>query len=343
MKICNRCVLPETFPGISFDEKGICNICNHYDSDSSKYDNKTKNDFKDEDELIECLKHHKNKMNHYDVLVSLSGGVDSSFALITIVEKFKLRPLVFHNDFSYSDETAVNNVKKLCKSLDVDYIIWRNDYSFMRKVWKYANEAQIVGMSGCYFCGNIIHLNALEMADKFNIRIIINGLSKGQTWTINDVDRTREVMSQTMRFISKDTDFLTKYLKKSDMLAKQKFYLKKDDLINQVDFNKILIIPFYIFSFYKTDKQLLKKECQARFGWEDPVTTYPARTMNCEMSWINSYCDIKKMGYSTYHEEYSQLIRENEMTRSQAVEDLCMNPPTGLLEQLAEEIDLRID
>lgn len=27
VKLCSRCVLPETFPGISFDAQGVCNFC----------------------------------------------------------------------------------------------------------------------------------------------------------------------------------------------------------------------------------------------------------------------------------------------------------------------------
>ena len=30
MKRCTRCILPETFPGIRFDEKGVCNYCTSY-------------------------------------------------------------------------------------------------------------------------------------------------------------------------------------------------------------------------------------------------------------------------------------------------------------------------
>ena len=30
MKICTTCVLPETFPGISFDEDGRCSYCRRY-------------------------------------------------------------------------------------------------------------------------------------------------------------------------------------------------------------------------------------------------------------------------------------------------------------------------
>jgi len=27
LKLCTRCVLPETFPGIKFDDEGVCNYC----------------------------------------------------------------------------------------------------------------------------------------------------------------------------------------------------------------------------------------------------------------------------------------------------------------------------
>ena len=30
LKRCTKCLLPETFPFIEFDEEGVCNICNNY-------------------------------------------------------------------------------------------------------------------------------------------------------------------------------------------------------------------------------------------------------------------------------------------------------------------------
>ena len=53
-----------------------------------------------------------------------------------MVEDFHLRPLAFHNDHGYEDPAAVENVKKLCKTLDGDLIIWQLDLEFMKKLWK---------------------------------------------------------------------------------------------------------------------------------------------------------------------------------------------------------------
>jgi hypothetical protein len=32
MQVCTKCVLPETYPGIQFDENGVCNYCIAYDA-----------------------------------------------------------------------------------------------------------------------------------------------------------------------------------------------------------------------------------------------------------------------------------------------------------------------
>ncbi len=30
MKICTKCLLPDTFPGINFDAHGVCNFCRDF-------------------------------------------------------------------------------------------------------------------------------------------------------------------------------------------------------------------------------------------------------------------------------------------------------------------------
>ena len=30
LRVCTRCVLPETFPGVHFDKEGVCNFCVNY-------------------------------------------------------------------------------------------------------------------------------------------------------------------------------------------------------------------------------------------------------------------------------------------------------------------------
>jgi len=190
-------------------------------------------------------------------------------------------------------------------------------------------------------CGNILYLNALELADSFNIKLVVNGYSKGQALISQDREKGNELLEKIIEVIqqSGDKEFLHEFYQKYSVLNKHRL-MKIGDAKKDIDTEKITVIPFYMFKFYKTDKESLKELCRKTFDWQQMKNTYPKRTTNCQMIWLNTYIDLKKMNYSTYHDEYSSLIREGEMTREQALDDLQFSPPAGLLEELAKEIGI---
>ncbi|UCH98455.1 MAG: hypothetical protein JSV88_16860 [Candidatus Aminicenantes bacterium] len=342
MKICSECVLPETYPGIEFDERGVCNICRAY---KEKEEHTLKEEsFANEQELIACLEKYKNHKNRYDVLVPISGGVDSCNVLITIVEKYGLKALGFHNDQGYEDEIATANARNLCKALNVDLVIKQQDIGFMRKLYKYINETHVKGMNSCYICGNILYINALETADQYNIPLVINGYSKGQAAQIRSQDKAIEMLEKLLEIFREtaDKEFVNQFLEKYNILNKRITYQDREDLEREVDCNKMLFIPFYVFDFNKIDKDLLREKIKAHFDWKPQKTSYPKRTTNCEMIWLNTYMDLQKMGYSNYHVEYAELVRKGEFTREQALKDLEFNPPPGVVERLAKQVDVDI-
>ena len=342
MQVCTRCVLPETYPGINFDENGVCNFC-------SDYEIKEREDqgshFNSEEDVKAAPQKYKNLGRKYDLLVPLSGGVDSCFTLIEIVERFGLKPMVFHSDHGWDDPTATKNVENLCKELDIDLLIWKNDMNFMRKLFKYFNESDDYTVSPCYPCGNMLYLNGLELADHFNIPLVINGYSKGQAAMMHDKEKAQDWYGRMINVILEtgDREFFEAFTRKWEMLKKQVIYQSRPDLEAPVDPEKILFIPFFVFKFYKTDKEELERICRERFDWQPMKVSYPARTTNCEMIWLNSHRDLNKRKYTHYHDEYSTIIRAGEMTREQALKDLELNPPPGLLERLAEEIDVDLN
>jgi len=340
MQVCKKCVLPDTYPGITFDAEGVCNYCNEYvtreKEDASLH-------FSSEEELMKALQNRKNPDGGYDCLLSASGGVDSSYTIIQIVEHFKLKPLVWHNDHGYEHETATNNVRKLCEALNIDLIIWQHDYTYMKKLWKFVIESDIPGANTCFMCANILYWNAVELADKFNINTIINGYSKGQVAFNKESGRNviKEMINAMLA--SGDMDLFDWFLKKYEIMKKHKVYQRREDLVGNTEKRKILVVPFFIFDFYKTDKEKLKKICRERFDWQQMEEGYPARTTNCVMNWLTTYADLQKVNYSIYTDEYASLIRAGEFTRQQVLEDLEFNPPPGLLQRLAKEVGVQLD
>ena len=88
---CTNCVMDTSDPQIKFDEKGVCDHCNGYKK------NIVPNWHADEigEELlkkqIEKIK-KRGKNKQFDSIIGLSGGLDSSFLLHTVVTKFNLKP-----------------------------------------------------------------------------------------------------------------------------------------------------------------------------------------------------------------------------------------------------------
>jgi hypothetical protein len=337
MKICSKCVLPETYPGISFNEKGICNLC----TDKTHSQERNNPLFASEEQLKDCLNKYKQVGGKYDVLVPISGGVDSCYTLIKLVETYGLRPLVFHNDHGYEYETATDNVKKMCRKYDLDLIIWQHDLEFMKKIWRSLTEYNgLMGSFSCFICGSVIAANAIELAKAFNIKLIINGFTKGQADMCRPGGKGEGWINDYIQFLEKkDKQLLDKYLNKMMLFPEIKFFESRKDLENNDCLNQITLIPFFIFKFYKTDKDQLKKECIKRFNWKNQEISYPDKTTNCKMNWISSYMDMKRMNCTWYHEEYSLLIRKGEISRDEALMDLKFNPPDGLIETLLSDLN----
>ena len=86
MKICTSCVMPNTKPDLNFDDNGICDACT---SQSFKNDSIDWN--KREQEFLALVKKNK-KHPDYDCVIGVSGGKDSTFQVIKVLE-LGLNPL----------------------------------------------------------------------------------------------------------------------------------------------------------------------------------------------------------------------------------------------------------
>ncbi len=90
MAMCNQCVTSDNFPGIVLNEKGVCNKCTLEKSQPLHKDTIADSKFESIKKTLHTFKRLK---RDYDVVVPLSGGVDSSFALIELVTKYNLKVL----------------------------------------------------------------------------------------------------------------------------------------------------------------------------------------------------------------------------------------------------------
>jgi N-acetyl sugar amidotransferase len=117
-KRCTLGVWDNSVPGIIFDDKGISNYARIQQKLMETYPRGPKGK-QDWDNIVRRVK-TKGKNNKYDCIVGVSGGVDSSYLLYLLKEKYELKPLAVTLDNGWSSEIAVNNIKLITDSLNVD-------------------------------------------------------------------------------------------------------------------------------------------------------------------------------------------------------------------------------
>ncbi|MEW6079440.1 MAG: hypothetical protein AB1724_16660, partial [Thermodesulfobacteriota bacterium] len=100
---CSTCILPESYPGIQFNEKGECHLCTGYQKPATK----------GEDALHRLLTSRKG--SRYDCLVTLSGGRDSSYVLYYAVKVLGLNTLALNYDNGFRHPQALANMKTACE------------------------------------------------------------------------------------------------------------------------------------------------------------------------------------------------------------------------------------
>jgi|TARA_B100000315_G_scaffold169759_1_gene158331 N-acetyl sugar amidotransferase len=110
IRYCNRCVMPETKPDLLIDEEGVCNACRSYEK-RVEVDWEAR-----EKELLRILNRYRSKDGkNYDCIVPASGGKDSHFQIIKMLE-LGMNPLVVSvitDKLSEIGRTNIDNMKEL--------------------------------------------------------------------------------------------------------------------------------------------------------------------------------------------------------------------------------------
>ncbi|MBT6472127.1 MAG: N-acetyl sugar amidotransferase, partial [Candidatus Marinimicrobia bacterium] len=117
--ICTNCIMDTTDSKIIFDNKGVCDHCNTFFTDIlPNWQNGKNREIQLKGILSNVIKSSKGA--DFDCIMGMSGGIDSSYLLYSMVKEYGLRPLVFHVDAGWDSQIAVNNIERLIDGLGLD-------------------------------------------------------------------------------------------------------------------------------------------------------------------------------------------------------------------------------
>jgi len=142
---CRKCVLPENYPGLSFDGTGLCSECREH----AKRFGDVNWDLRGE-KLKNILDRYRGRgSGKYDCLVPFSGGKDSSYTLQLMVKQYGMTPLAFNVDNGFANPEAVDFMKEHTSRLGVDLEIYHPSSDLLKRVYRHAMERTGEFCSAC--------------------------------------------------------------------------------------------------------------------------------------------------------------------------------------------------
>ena len=131
IKYCNTCMYPETKPDLWFDEDGKCSAC-------INFENRAEIDWGiREKEFREITERYKSKDgSNYDCVIPVSGGKDSTFQVIKVLDA-GLTPLCVTAETDSLSELGRRNLENL-KRLGVDHVNVTPNLKVRRKLSRLA-------------------------------------------------------------------------------------------------------------------------------------------------------------------------------------------------------------
>ncbi len=123
--------MPETKPDLGLDDEGICSACRYYEKRREiDWDARKK-------ELMSILDRFKNRNGtNYDCIIPVSGGKDSTFQVIKLLE-LGINPLCVTSTTCSLSDVGRRNIENL-KGLGVDYIEVTTNRPVRRKINSFA-------------------------------------------------------------------------------------------------------------------------------------------------------------------------------------------------------------
>ena len=309
MKLCSRCILPETFPGITFDKEGVCNHCRNYRGEKATTALKQKY----EQKFCDLLRNER-KPSSYDILVAYSGGKDSTYTLDVLVNRYQLRILALTFDNGFISPRAEENIRTVCGNLGADLLIVRPNPSMLHAIFSTAAQKELYSMKTlerastiCTSCIGLIKNFVLRTAIEKEIPFVGFGWSPGQAPVQASVMKTNPaLMLQALQAIYKPLHQIA-----GDAI--NPYFLGEKHI------SKPELFPWNVhpLAFLPYSEEAIVERIKT-FGWVKPDDTDP-NSSNCLLNAYANHIHRQRYGFHPYAWEIANMVREGIMTREEGL------------------------
>ena len=315
MRVCNRCIQPDTRPGIYFNNQGICGAC-LWEEEKKEINWEAR-----EKELEEIAEWAKNTAkSNYDCVIGVSGGKDSTKQALTARDRLGLRCLLVNCEPEGITEIGSHNIENL-KKLGFDVINLRPNPKVMkmlikRDFYKYLNPVKITEFP--------LYASAYIIAEKFDIPLIIQGENPGLTLgtSLTGVGTDSNAMKadelQTLSSGWKE------YVEIEGVEEKDLYLFHYDRKKLEEKGCKAIWLNYFLKEWSNYKNAIFSKEHGLEWRPEDfdreSVGTYlPYFQLDGDLTQVNQLLKCIKFGFGQCMDHACYDLREGRITREEAI------------------------
>jgi hypothetical protein len=330
MKRCTVCVLPETFPNITFDDEGVCNFCRTFKGRERLERSKDKYRLR-----FEKLLGERRREGGYDCLMAYSGGKDSTYTMVVLKERYDLSILALTVDNGFVSPGAMDNIRRVSESLGVDLIIYKPCFDTLKRLFRRAIDSDMYSRKTlerastiCTTCMGIVKFVALRMAIESGIPFITYGWSPGQAPIEASIFRNNPSMIRSMQ------KAYVEPMREVAGAGIDNYFLTEShfELADRFPHN---ISPL---AFLEYDEDVILGRIE-KLGWVKPDDTDPNST-NCLLNCFGNKVHRDRFSFHPYAFELANLVREGYLDRDEAVSRLEEGEDPVMLDMVKKRLDV---
>ncbi len=320
LKRCSKCVLPDSFPFITFDEAGVCNYCRNYKPKVMKGGM---------DELSRIIDSYRGSGDHF-CIAAFSGGRDSSFGLHKLKTELDVSPLTFTYDWGMVTDLARRNIARVTGKLGLENILVSADISRKRDNVRRNIEAWLrrpdLGIIPLFMAGDkhfFKWMNVLKRQNGVTLNI----------WMPNQLENTdfKTGFCGVRPDFDKDgVDSLSTFGKMRMPLHYLGEFLRNPSYLNRSVWDTLSAYQSYYFEpregflslydYVDWDETTIEETLQAEYNWETSPDTDSTWRIGDGTAAFYNYVYMTIAGFSEVDTFRSNQIREGQVDRSEALE-----------------------
>lgn len=317
-RLCVRCILPETFPGISFDEQGICNHCRRAEKGLEKDRMKRSELRAGFDQLIA---ESRDRAPVYDVIMAYSGGKDSSYTMKLLKELYGLRILALTFDNHFISPAAKDNIAAFSDNLGIDRLCFSLPWPLAREIFVCTSTRDIFPLPTllrasaiCTACIGLVKSLVLKTALEMKIPLVAFGWSPGQAPAQSAIMRTNPGLTRKSQAV-----FVNAFPKA--IRPRLAPYMIPE--IYYEEYAERFPVNIHPLAFFAYDEERIRGELET-MGWRAPADT-DSNSSNCLLNGWANHCHLKRHGFHPYVWEIANLVRQEQLSREEGIEKIYVN------------------